>query len=327
MEIKTLTIEEFDAFTKSQPHSQFLQSSAWQVLDHGDWVLLGVMADFGEILAVCAFKGQSLFARFKYIYAPRGPVVKEDLDSREKKSVLEFLLESLKKKNPMTCFLRLEPVIRTKDFRQITAGVAGWRESIALQPAQTLILDLALSEDELLASFHQKTRYNIRLAQKKGLQVIFDDSRYNEKFLDLMEQTGERDSFKIHSRAHYRRLLADRSGLLRLGVAVYHGRVLAAGLFAAYGDTFTYVHGASSNEERQLMAPYTLQWEAIRLAKRSSYRFYDFFGIDEKKWPGVTRFKLGFGGETLVYAGTNDYVLRPVIYNFYKMLRKLRRRF
>ena len=97
----------------------------------------------------------------------------------------------------------------------------------------------------------------------------------------------------------------------------------------------SYVHGASANEFRNVMAPYALQWEVIKLAKQKNCKYYDFNGIDEKKWPGVTRFKMGFarfesarqGGEVVEYPGTFDMVFDNLWYNVYKLIRRIRRLF
>ena len=326
MIIKTITSQELSAFSASQAHSQFLQTAAWQTLSPGNWKNIGIFSDAGQLLIVAAYKSQSLLRFFSYLYIPRGPIFKNGLSPEEQLALMSEMLIYLKRENPKAWFFRLEPPLAIEDYERLSTTKA-WKKSLDLEPAKTLVLDLSLSEDELLASFHQKTRYNIRLADKKGVTVAFGGQEQAEAFLDLMEETGNRDGFKIHGRSHYRRLIEGQPDFLQLGAALYEGRLLAAGLFAGFGDTFTYVHGASSNNDRQLMAPYALQWEAIKIAKERGYRYYDFFGIDEVKWPGVTRFKLGFGGETITYPGTVDYVVNNIAYSLYQRLRALRRRF
>lgn len=327
MIIKTLNPQELRDFAASQAHSQFLQSPDWQALSGGDFKAIGVLSEAGQIAAAGIFKEHRLLRYFSYLALARGPIFKDGLDFKEQEEALAVFLSALKAVAPKALFLRLEPVISVDSSNKLSSADKRWRKSLDLEPARTLALDLSVSEEELLASFHQKTRYNIRLAQKKGVTVSFDDKSYSQPFLDLMEETGDRDGFKIHSRRHYEQLISGKTRFMRLGAAAYQGRLLAAGLFAAFGDTFTYVHGASSNAERQLMAPYALQWEAIRLAKAEGYRYYDFFGIDEIKWPGVTRFKMGFGGEVLSYPGTYDYILNINAYAAYQALRAWRRRF
>jgi len=203
----------------------------------------------------------------------------------------------------------------------------------------------------------QKTRYNIKLAAKKGVEIIevsmngdskksfaedasdqidkaqnnfTSDSNfelYFSEFLTLMKKTSNRDGFKIHSEAHYKNLLISSAGKIKLFFAQYQGQKIATGLFSFYGDKVIYLHGASDNEFRNFMAPYLLQFEIIKKAKGAGFKFYDFYGIDAKKWPGVTRFKQGFGGFVYNYAGTYDLVFRPGLYLLYNFLRKLRRSF
>lgn len=102
---------------------------------------------------------------------------------------------------------------------------------------------------------------------------------------------------------------------------------MSAGIWSFYGDTATYLYGASSDENRSVMAPFLLQWRLIQEAKKEGFRYYDFFGISDKKWPGVTRFKKGFGGETVSYPGTFDVIFDKANYGFYQILRKARRLF
>ena len=115
------------------------------------------------------------------------------------------------------------------------------------------------------------------------------------------------------------------SDSLRLIGAFYKEKLIAVNIVSFFGDMATYVHGASSSENRNLMAPYALQWETIKIAKTQGHKYYDFYGIDENKWPGVTRFKKGFSGEEANYPGTFDSAFNSIQYSIYKILRKLRR--
>lgn len=181
---------------------------------------------------------------------------------------------------------------------------------------------------------HQKTRYNIRLAQKKGVIIKEGSANPDESAADLKEfwrllqATGERDNFRLHPFSHYEKLLKINSttpGFIKLFLASYEGKNIAGGIFSFYGDKATYLHGASDNQYRNLMAPYLLQFSLMQKAQKEGYRYYDFYGIDEKKWPGVTRFKLGYGGRVFEYLGTSDFILRPFFYRFYELARKIRR--
>ncbi|MEI7620083.1 MAG: peptidoglycan bridge formation glycyltransferase FemA/FemB family protein [Candidatus Falkowbacteria bacterium] len=279
--------------SKFQSEKSFLQSSLWAGLqDKSHYPSQKIGESF--------FIEKPLFLRKHYLYGSR--IKADDL------SILE--------KDNQAVFVRFEP--NSADWEG--KGV----KTIPVQPAKTIILDLTKSEEELLSAMHQKTRYNIRLAEKKGVTVTIDNSRINE-FLALMNQTTERDGFFAHSDGYYRAMAEFDPDFIQLILAEYEGRVIAAGLFCFCAPTAIYMHGASSNEFRNVMAPYLLQWTAIKKAKGMNLKYYDFYGIDEKKWPGVTRFKEGFGGEEINYAGTFDLVLKPFWYFIYRLLRHVRR--
>jgi lipid II:glycine glycyltransferase (peptidoglycan interpeptide bridge formation enzyme) len=201
------------------------------------------------------------------------------------------------------------------------------KKTIDVQPSKTRILDLRKKEEDLLREMHQKTRYNIRLADRKGVEIIgatLDtvDELFGA-FWQLMETTTDRDNFRSHSREYYRKMLD--VPFTKLYLAKYGDNILAGAIVSFFGDTATYIHGASSNEMRNLMAPYLLQWEMIKAAQGRGCAYYDFYGVDEMKWPGVTRFKKGFGGQEIHYAGTYDFVFCRPFYCLYSLLRKLRR--
>ncbi len=278
----------------------FLQSEKWSKIQE----LLGYRA---EKIGHSFFYRRPLWGPWYYFYIPRSTVTPEEIK--------QFLV----KHKPI--WLRLEPLSMTKAYSSLGRIV----KTIDWQPAQTLILDLSLSADELLSGMHQKTRYNIRLAEKRGVEIV-SGAEYLPDFIKLMQDTTTRDGFQAHSENYYRQLLSQKD-FIRLLAARYQGKIIAAGLFCFYGNTVTYLHGASGNALRAVMAPYLLQWRAISLAQSEGYLYYDFFGISAKKWPGVTRFKTGFGGEIVNYPGTYDLVLRPKAYYFYTLLRRLRRLF
>ena len=304
-----ILIKGFLEKTGSFHGAEFLCSLEWKELFSG-FQTLGVFKG-EELVAVFNLKKQSVQLGIFYYYSPRGPVI-----LKEEQEVWKTLQAYLKKSG--AAFWRMEPLVLPDGYN--------FKKTIDLQPKQSLMLDLLKTEEELLADMHQKTRYNIRLAEKKNLR--FSEGNSDEDFDDfwrLMQKTGNRDGFKIHGKKHYQTLAQGNQDFIKLFLIKKDSNCLAAGLFSFYGNKVTYLHGASDNDNRQLMSPYLLQWEVIRLAKQQGYKYYDFFGIDEKKWPGVTRFKLGFGGYKAEYAGTNDLVFKPVIYYLYSLLRKIKR--
>jgi lipid II:glycine glycyltransferase (peptidoglycan interpeptide bridge formation enzyme) len=189
-----------------------------------------------------------------------------------------------------------------------------------VQPQKTIVLDITRSEDEILAGMHGKTRYNIRVAERHG--VKFSIFQTLEKIWELFQKTAQRDGFSTHTREYYEKLL--ELPPTKLFTAEYRGRIIAANTILFYADTAYYLHGASDYKYRKLMAPYLLHWETIKYAKAQGYKKYDFWGIDENKWPGVTRFKRGFGGKEIEYIGSFDYVFSEFWYWLYKARQRFR---
>lgn len=272
----------------------------------------------------------SLF-NFSYLYCPRGPIFAKSLGIEEQEEVFLLLSKEIRKKyKPI--FLRFEAIMSFREV--IKRSKRCFKKTIDLQPAKTLMIDLDKSEEEILAQMHQKTRYNIRLARKKGVKILEAASDINNKddweadfndFWQLLKKTSARDTFNLHSKEHYRLLLLTNPLVIKLFFAQHQGQRIACGIFSFFANKVTYLHGASDNDYRQLMAPHLLQFEMMMRAKKEGYRYYDFYGIDEKKWPGVTKFKMRFAGFVYDYNGTYDYIFCPFLYYLYIFLRKIKR--
>jgi lipid II:glycine glycyltransferase (peptidoglycan interpeptide bridge formation enzyme) len=197
-----------------------------------------------------------------------------------------------------------------------------------IQPPRTIMVDIRGSEDDILARMKQKTRYNIRLAEKKGVTVrAWDDI---DSFHKMMLVTGGRDQFGVHSLEYYRRAyeLFHPGGMCELLVAEYDSKPLAALFVAGNGNRAYYLYGASTDEERNRMPTYLLQWEAMKWAKERGCEEYDLWGVPDEDeatleanfesrhdglW-GVYRFKRGFGGELKRAAQALDRVYNPLLY-------------
>ena len=205
------------------------------------------------------------------------------------------------------------------------------RSSFNIQPPRTLIVDLRGSEDDILARMKQKCRYNIRLAEKKG--VVVHPWSDLEGFHRLMQATGERDAFGVHSLAYYKRAyeLFQPVGACELLVAEYEQQPLAALMVFRQGVRSWYLYGASSDSERNRMPAYLLQWEAMRWAKSHGCEQYDLWGVPDQEehaleagfetrhdglW-GVYRFKRGFGGQLRRAPQSLDAVFNPLLYQLY----------
>lgn len=190
----------------------------------------------------------------------------------------------------------------------------------AIQPLRTILLDLTPGEDTLLAQMKEKWRYNIRLAGRKGVRVCI--ARTIEEvcaWYTLLQTTAIRDNFDIHTLDYYLRAwrIFDPRNQARLFLAEYQGQLLAGIFVGLMAKQAIYLYGASSNENRQLMPNYLLQWEAMRWAKREGATSYDFWGIpatDDESEPmaGVYRFKSGWGGKVVRFLGNYEHVYHPL---------------
>jgi len=194
------------------------------------------------------------------------------------------------------------------------------------QPDTTLVIDLTKSKDEILAQMKQKGRYNIKLAQKKEVQIR--EEKNAAEFYKILKQTTQRDKFKGHGPNFYQKMIDMVEGS-KLYIAEYQGETIAGLIATFYKDTATYYYGASSNKHRNVMAPYLLQWHAIKEAKAQGCKYYDFLGIAPEgaknhPWKGVTEFKRKFGGEVVQYDHAKERIYQPFWYWVMRLVKKLR---
>ncbi|MBN2552372.1 MAG: peptidoglycan bridge formation glycyltransferase FemA/FemB family protein, partial [Spirochaetales bacterium] len=230
-----------------------------------------------------------------------------------------------------------------------------YKAPMDVQPPSTVILDLGGEEELLLAAMKSKTRYNIRLAEKKGVELTVYRTGPGEpgalmeggegagvagldplsEWYRLFEETARRDRITLHGEQYYRRLFSLPAAYgagapeLYLLTARDEGQLLAGIIVAVRGEGAWYLYGASSDRKRNLMPGYGLQWRAIRLARERGCRFYDLFGIPPDADPrhpmhGLLRFKTGFGGRVVNRPGCYDVSLRPLAYRIYRGAEALR---
>ena len=334
-----------DNFVGSMVKSQFLQSWEWgefqQSLGRKIW-RLGVLDSQSLVASALVIKHNLPLGR-NYLYCPRGPIFETKNQGLKTKNYLDELLEKIIEiaKQENSLFVRIEPPVEKSNELNLKSLVA----TQFVQPKDTLTLDLSKSEEQLLSEMHPKTRYNIRLAEKKGVTVRIGVKEDFEKFWQLNQETASRDSFKTHPRNYYQKMLEVLSpDFLKLFLAEYEGKVLVVNLVIFFGDTVTYLHGASSNEYRNLMAPHLVQWRQILEGKKLGFKCYDMWGVlplktqqattentegaehtEHHSWQGLTRFKRGFGGQEINYIGTYDLILNSFWYNMYKIGRRFLR--
>ncbi len=181
--------------------------------------------------------------------------------------------------------LRIEPDLADRPDQDAAIRGAGFRHSSrAVQPASTILIDLADSPDTWLARMSPKNRYNIRLSERKGIAVCTGSEQDIAAFHELIVMTGQRDGFAVHSLEYYRESyrIFRETDQVRLLLAKYEGRLLAGLMAFACGPKAFYLYGASSNDERQRMPNYALQWAAMNWAKERGCRSYDLWGIPDE---------------------------------------------
>lgn len=313
-----VTLPEWNQFLANHPNAHLLQMGEWGELkkDFG-WKPVRVVS--GNVAAQILFRRLPL--GFTIGYIPK-PLPGNDLQSDE----FWREIDSICKRNNAV-FLKVEPDLwsdESPDSWRMTLRVSPHN----IQPPRTIIVSIREDEEQILSRMKQKTRYNIRLAEKKGVTVrAWDDL---DAFHRMMTVTGQRDGFGVHTKDYYRRAydLFHPKGACELLVAEYEGKPLASLMVFANGRRAWYVYGASNNEERNRMPAYLIQWEAIRWAKARGCEEYDLWGVPDEDeetleaqfetrreglW-SVYRFKRGFGGEIKRAAQALDRVYNPLLY-------------
>jgi lipid II:glycine glycyltransferase (peptidoglycan interpeptide bridge formation enzyme) len=189
----------------------------------------------------------------------------------------------------------------------------------------TLVLNSEKSDEEFLSAMKQKTRYNLKLAQKKGLNVVISTEEGEfDVFIDLYLKTLKRQNYSGRSSEYIRTVRANFKNKVFVATAYLNNTPLASWFLIEYDNTLTYVYGGSSEEYKNLMAPYLLVWEVFKFAKDKQIKFIDLFGVKNDLSDGYSRFKAGFGGELIEYADTVDIIIQPNIYTGLKTLQKIR---
>ena len=323
------SLAEWKEFLAAHPETHLLQTGEWGELKSAfGWEAARVIV--GDCGAQILFRKLPL--GFTLGYMPKGPVFSDQCSVISEQFWAE-VDEVCRARRAI--FLKIEPVEwECDDSRRRIAksGDFALRASPHnIQPRRTIIVDLRGSGEEILARMKQKCRYNIRLAEKKGVAVrTWDDVA---AFHRMVLATGERDVFGVHSLEYYRRAydLFHEAGMCEMLVAEYEGRPLAALMVFARGKRAWYFYGASTDESRNLMPTYLLQWEAMRWAKARGCEEYDLWGVPDEDeatleanfetrrdglW-GVYRFKRGFGGELRRAAGALDRVYNLPLYRLY----------
>jgi peptidoglycan pentaglycine glycine transferase (the first glycine) len=320
-------VSKYERFLKSHPKGHFMQSPQWAKVK-SFWK--------NEVVTVEDEKGQikgsmSLLIRrvpmlpFTMMYSPRGPVC----DPHDE-DTLRKLLEKCKTlaKKYRSYVLKMDPDIEVEDtqFEEIVKKLGfkvsrGLKNYEGIQPRFVFRLDLrGKTEEQLMADFHQKVRYNIRLAERKGVEVRVGTRENVADFYKMIVETGIRDNFVVRSREYYEKVYDSLApDHLRVFIAYYEDKPIAGTIAILYGNKCWYLYGASINEHRNLMPNYLLQWNMIKWALESGCDIYDFRGVpgdldENNPMYGLYKFKVGFKGKFTEFVGMLDYVFNPFIY-------------
>jgi lipid II:glycine glycyltransferase (peptidoglycan interpeptide bridge formation enzyme) len=339
---------EWDAWVAAHPHAHILQTSRWARLKcafgwSADRVVLREPGDPGaSILAGASVLYRRLPWGQMLAYVPKGPLVDWD-DRAQTDALLALIRETCRKR--CAALLKIEPDLPRSQPLVGVLSAHGFRVSSQhVQPLSTIHIDLSAGEETILARMKPKWRYNIRLAERKGVTVRQGAAADLPAIQRLLEITGKRDGFEVHSAAYYAAAteLFMPGGLAVWWLAEAAGELLAAIAVFALGRGAWYMWGASGDSGRNLMPNHALQWAAILWAKDRGCLTYDLWGIPDEvgenpqayaendSWGseglwGVFRFKQGFGGAVVRYAGAWDMPLSTAGYALYRAALRLRR--
>jgi lipid II:glycine glycyltransferase (peptidoglycan interpeptide bridge formation enzyme) len=295
---------------------EFKRISGWQPIRVAVFEQDKIVGGISILKRKIPFIGKSLF------YAPRGPVL--DFHNVEIFSLLLSKIRGIAKTHN-AIVLKIDPEVSDTDTAatEILDKYDFHFVKKQIQPRATLFLDLTQSLDDLFANFESKTRYNIRLSVRKGVQVKeMTNIEGVDIFYKIYIETAKRDTFIIHPYEYYKRVVEEMAnkGMVHIFFAYYQDKPIAGVYIFSFGHKVWYMYGASLNKYRNVMPNQAIHWEVIKWAKEMGYKTYDLWGIPVNPHPshplfGVYRFKKGFGGELKKFVGMHDLVLQPFWYN------------
>lgn len=334
---------EFEAYCAE--YGTFTQSALWaKVKDSWQAEYLTAKDEYNRVCGTMLVLIKKLPLGKVFLYAPRGPVC----DIKNAYVLNDLIGQAVCLTQKYKAFmLKIDPMISEDDVEAIKnlerLGFVHHSERVGyknIQCRENYILDLnGKSEEEIFSGFKSKWRYNIRLAAKKGVKCGFYGEEKLDDFMLLMRQTAKHDNFQCRERDYFKRILRELGDKAMLCMCYLDDEPLSGALCIEYGGVMSYVYGCSSSEHRNCMPNYLMQWTMIKQALQRNCHTYDFCGIPYWNIPnhpnyGVYRFKQGFNGQVVTYAGEFDYRCCPFMcrmfdtvwlkmHIFYKLLRKI----
>ncbi len=306
-----MNIDNYDSVLQTKEWSDFKANFGWKAHQINKvWILQKKIALGRSVLYIPEVTKEALLA----------------LDIRK-------IRELAKKTNAI--FLKIEPIIEASDkqtqaYLEKNEFIKSFEE---LQPGSRNMVDISDTQEKILKKMKPKGRYNISLAEKKGLKITSGTStRELKNFYKLFVETSKRDKFTPRAKIYFQKMLAtfESKKIGEVYLAYYEHQPLAAIIATFYGNTATYLYGASSSEHRNLMAPYLLHWHIIKNAKQKNCKVYDLLAVSPKnakrhKYDGITEFKEKFGGKSIDLIGSYDLIFAPWLYNTYRVIERQRR--
>lgn len=326
--------EQLEKFLCSHPYSSLWHTKDWvafQAKNGNSGIYFGAADDNNEIMAagIIQLRHRSIF---KFGYIQGGILYKKDRLTCELYNTIIGGLKKIAKENKLIHFFIDWIVPHNDNDAAFLRSMPHHNFNVKpIIPKFTNILDITKTDDELLAQMKPKGRYNIKLAEKKGVIVREGTPEETEEFYHLLEITTQRDGFHANGLEYYKSFITDLR-FARFMVAVYENEIIAGGIFTYSGKQALYYYGASANHKRNVMAPYLLQWEALRYGKTKGCTYYDFMGIADPQngsdaLAGVTDFKLKFGNGVTQFLPAYDIIFNPLKYRLYRLALKIKHRF
>lgn len=331
-------IEEMEAFIREHENGHFMQMPNW-----------GDVKTYWRWCGICIYKKEVLVATisvlirflplgFSIFYIPRGPVCDRN-DPSIWREIMEALKHLARKYHTLLVHMDPDELDANDDFRMLMQNL-GFRETMDdgfgnIQPQHVFRLNLKeKTKEQVFNAFSAKTRYNIRLAQRKDV-VIQEYSGADhisdtvlEIFYSMMKMTGDRDRFFVREPSYFRGLMNALKDGSRMFIAYLYGQPIAGSIEIFCGKKAWYLYGASANEHRNVMPNYMLQWTMIQRAMERGCEMYDFRGVpgklsEDHPLYGLYRFKKGFSGEYTKFTGLFTYKFKPVCSTIFQFLVKI----
>lgn len=368
--------EAYENFVKDHSFGSINQSFIWGKFQENipgrKFYCLAVLNDQDKIIASALLIKYQIAFNKNYLYSIFGPIF--DFKNEEISQILFDEIDKIAKKEK-SIYCKIGPIIPLQSvdenflnglrilknyFKKYKFYPSRAQQQ---QPLDVLILDLINSEEKILNQMKHKGRYNIHLAQKRGVKIFstVDTEIDLNIFYNLIKETTERNNFFCYPKEYYKKMLEilREKNLIQIFIAKLNNQPLAAAIITFYGSKAVYYYGGSTDEKRETMAPYLLHWEIIKEAKKRNCKTYDFWGIIPEPWldkknqwkvnlgnkilnfkteqeakkyclkkhpfKGVSQFKEKFGGRRVSYSGIFEKIYRPFWFNFFKYGKMVKR--